>query len=68
MAPFQRFNPPPTDDEDHCLWCGRRLPRFLGAPDQRGYMGDGFFDTVSCGWQFGRELARMGRRLTRALP
>lgn len=28
-----------------------------------GYLGNGFFDTASCGFQFGKQLAALGRRL-----
>lgn len=54
----------PVGDDDRCLWCGEllRIPR--GLSEGVGYLGFGYFCTLTCGWQFGRRLAEVGRRLT----
>jgi hypothetical protein len=53
-----------------CVECGRaRSPQFRseevadGEPKARGYLGSEHFCTLRCGYLFGEQFARMGRRL-----
>lgn len=50
----------PTGLKERCEVRTGTKKRIHGAP---GPYGDGFFCTLSCGYQFGCELARKGRRL-----
>lgn len=62
-----------------CVWCGRRLhhktvidpgspqryPQNLVRAKKAGAYQDDLFDTMTCGFLFGRQLAKLGHRLER---
>lgn len=56
MSDFHATNKPDT-----CLWCGKRLPAARNG--RRGYYGNGFFCTLSCGYLFAVTAARDGTRM-----
>lgn len=57
--------------EGTCLWCGRQLrverqtaaEKDAGEPRKLGDYGDGYLCGLSCGYNFGRRLAELGKRL-----
>lgn len=77
MAEWRTWDP--SNEQNTCLWCGRPLRfqrdvfdaagQLIADRNQRpkhkkgGDYSDGFFCGLRCGYQFGVEMAKFGRRL-----
>jgi len=46
-------------DGPRCKWCGRKL-RSRSRIGGLGYLGNGYFCTASCGFEFGYSVAKTG--------
>jgi hypothetical protein len=73
MAEWRKCNP--SNKDDTCLWCGKKLRRIMGrfigkdyhkdlpTYSKSGDYGDGFFCGLRCAYQFAVAFAGFGRRL-----